>query len=252
MQADIEGKQLPTAPAQTDRIEPIKGAPAKTALPSLIHKPSSSLIAKSALTKSASSLKQSNASATCLPNASTTMLGTKVMALSDSKILRMASSTTSLKTATTNTSATLKGKSKANAFEEDMVVPSQTVKAQMEARVRAQMQASRSEPVMEATEHIELPDINSEYSDSDDEDRKRTDYLAWTTSPEVRNQLRAQASLNPDDIFGAVPVLNMETLFKVKDKSKFRMRTSSANWIGTDGLTVEEEIAYAKRMGYTR
>lgn len=38
-------------------------------------------------------------------------------------------------------------------------------------------------------------------------------------------------------------------LFKSKS-GRFRMRTSSANWAGTDGLTAYEEAEYARRMGY--
>ncbi|KAF8514987.1 hypothetical protein JB92DRAFT_2916641 [Gautieria morchelliformis] len=32
--------------------------------------------------------------------------------------------------------------------------------------------------------------------------------------------------------------------------SRFRARTSSANWAGTDELTTDEQQEYAKRMGY--
>lgn len=61
--------------------------------------------------------------------------------------------------------------------------------------------------------------------------------------------LQSQSRLNPDDIFGPVKPLRMEEIFK-KNTSRFRARTSSANWAGTDELTKEEEKAYAKRMGY--
>lgn len=57
-------------------------------------------------------------------------------------------------------------------------------------------------------------------------------------------------SVNPDMIFGAVPQLRMEEIFPDRRKSKFRTRTSSANWAGTDGVTVEEEVEYARRMGF--
>lgn len=57
-------------------------------------------------------------------------------------------------------------------------------------------------------------------------------------------------NVNPDTIFGAVPKLEMEEIFPGRRKSKFRVRTSSANWTGTDGVTIEEEIAYARRMGW--
>ena len=58
-------------------------------------------------------------------------------------------------------------------------------------------------------------------------------------------------TVNPDTIFGAVPKLEMEEIFPGRRVKKFRVRTSSANWGGADGVTVEEEIEYARRMGFT-
>jgi hypothetical protein len=62
--------------------------------------------------------------------------------------------------------------------------------------------------------------------------------------------LEDMRTVNPDMIFGAMPQLRMDEIFPGRRKSKFRARTSSANWAGTDGVTVEEEIAYARRMGF--
>lgn len=62
--------------------------------------------------------------------------------------------------------------------------------------------------------------------------------------------LESQQWINPDEIFGAIRPLRMEELFRDK-KSRFRARTSSANWSGADRLTTEEEVAYERRMGYT-
>ena len=88
------------------------------------------------------------------------------------------------------------------------------------------------------------------YSNSDDEDRPRTfDPPDWAQSPDLRIALRSQSRMNPDDIFGPVRPLHMEEIFTTR-QSRFRARTSSANWAGTDGLTPAEEVAYAKRMGY--
>lgn len=103
-----------------------------------------------------------------------------------------------------------------------------------------------------ASELIDLPEPNSEYSDSEDEDRKKFDAPRWATSPEVRAQLEAQQTMNPDDIFGAaVRPLRMEEIFRTRH-SRFRARTSSANWAGNDGVTEEENEEYARRMGYIR
>jgi hypothetical protein len=134
-------------------------------------------------------------------------------------------------------------------FDDDLSQPSHLVQTQMSARVETQIQAGKG-PDRIQSESIDLPDINSEYSDSEDEDRKRTyDPPTWAQSPELLEALRHQSKINPDDIFGTVRPLKMEEIFKSRT-SRFRARTSSANWTGTDGLTLEEEREYAKRMGF--
>ena len=47
-----------------------------------------------------------------------------------------------------------------------------------------------------------------------------------------------------------MPSNNIEIFAGFKDPRKFRPRTSSGNWGGTDKLTTSEEIEYKKRMGY--
>lgn len=134
--------------------------------------------------------------------------------------------------------------------DDEVSQPSMLVQSQMAARVKAQMDTvKRVEPAI-PSESIELPEINSEYSDSEDEDRVRTfDPPEWAQSPELRQALEVQSTINPDDIFGAVRPLKMEEIFKTRT-SRFRARTSSANWTGIDGLTVQEEREYARRMGF--
>ncbi|KAI0724513.1 hypothetical protein C8T65DRAFT_691535 [Cerioporus squamosus] len=100
-----------------------------------------------------------------------------------------------------------------------------------------------------ASETIELPDINSEYSDSDDEDRPKRDLPDWAKSPDIAAALQQQSTINPDDIFGRIGPLRMEEIFRTRH-SRFRARTSSANWTGTDELTQHEEKEYARRMGF--
>ncbi|KAK7064239.1 INCENP-ARK-bind domain-containing protein [Favolaschia claudopus] len=132
--------------------------------------------------------------------------------------------------------------------EDDISQPSQFLQNQMAARAKAQMQAAN--PALPPSESIELPDINSEYSDSDDEDRPRTfDPPSWAQDPVLKQALEIQSTINPDDIFGAVRPLKMEEVFRNKT-GRFRARTSSANWTGTDRLTVEEQREYVKRMGF--
>lgn len=138
---------------------------------------------------------------------------------------------------------------KAPITEDDIVHPSQHVQSQMAARVKAQLEAARPEPAI-PSESIELPDVDSEYSDSEDEDRvKKFDPPHWAQSPELRQALVDQSSINPDNIFGPIRPLRMEEIFRSRG-NRFRARTSSANWVGTDQLTLEEERDYARRMGF--
>lgn len=142
-------------------------------------------------------------------------------------------------------------KGKAKLQENEDKLPFAVVQNQMAARAMAQIRAAKQSPEV-PSESIELPDINSEYSDSEDEDRVRTfDPPNWAQSPELRQALQMQSTVDPDDIFGAIRPLRMEEVFRTR-QSRFRARTSSANWSGTDRLTVEEEREYARRMGFTK
>ncbi|KAF8921158.1 inner centromere protein [Mucidula mucida] len=116
----------------------------------------------------------------------------------------------------------------------------------MAARAQAQINAAAN---VVPSESIELPDINSEYSDSDDEDRVKYQAPHWAQSPALRRALEDQADINPDEVFGPIQPLNMEDVFRTR-LSRFRARTSSANWAGADRLTEEEELEYARRMGF--
>lgn len=154
-----------------------------------------------------------------------------------------------VKTSMASKTSSLKGKSKAPVQDEDLSQPSLQLQTQMAARAKAQIQAAKQHPP-EGTENIELPDINSEYSDSDDEDRPRTfDPPEWAQSPELRQQLQTLSTINPDDIFGPIRPFRLEEVFRTR-QSRFRARTSSANWTGADRLTLEEERDYARRMGF--
>lgn len=152
--------------------------------------------------------------------------------------------------ASKTTLASAKGKAANPIVEDDGTQPAQLLQSQMAARAKAQLDAARAQEPTVPSEAIDLPDINSEYSDSDDEDRPRTfNPPSWAQSPELRQALLHQGSINPDDIFGAIRPLRMEEIFRSRT-SRFRARTSSANWTGTDRLTIEEERDYARRMGY--
>lgn len=144
----------------------------------------------------------------------------------------------------------LKGKAKPQEDDVGDKLPSTMVQSQMAARVKAQMQAAKVLTPEVPSESIELPEINSEYSDSEDEDRVRTfDPPDWAQSPELRQALQMQSTVNPDDIFGEIRPLRMEEMFRTR-QSRFRARTSSANWSGSDRLTIEEIRDYERRMGF--
>lgn len=148
------------------------------------------------------------------------------------------------KAITIATPAKAKGKAAAKDFDDEQ--PSRMVRDDMAARARDQL---FPEPLIKS-ESIQLPEIDSEYSDSDDEDRKKNfNPPDWAQSPNLRTTLEAMSTVNPDNIFGAVQPLQMNDLFRNR-QSRFRARTSSANWSGNDGLSKTEEEEYARRMGF--
>jgi hypothetical protein len=91
------------------------------------------------------------------------------------------------------------------------------------------------------------------YSDEEDVERQRAKKRArpeWAQSPELLRALQEMSTYNPDHIFGDIQPLRMEDMFKTR-QSRFRNRTSSANWITAgDQVTEEEAAEYARRMGY--
>ncbi|KAH6855650.1 hypothetical protein B0I37DRAFT_389186 [Chaetomium sp. MPI-CAGE-AT-0009] len=99
---------------------------------------------------------------------------------------------------------------------------------------------ARSSPRMPNGEAIELPDIQTD--DDSDEDDAHGPIADWANSPALHKALIRQEQMDPMKVFGAPAPLNMEEVFsRNKDRfHKFRARTSSANWSGTDRLTEEE------------
>jgi len=101
---------------------------------------------------------------------------------------------------------------------------------------------AKSSPRYQNGESIELPEIHTDSEDDEEDAGKEFVALGWTDSPEIRKQLAIQESMDPSEVFGRPGPLVMEEVFsKSKDKfHKFRQRTSSANWSGTDRLTEDE------------
>jgi hypothetical protein len=102
--------------------------------------------------------------------------------------------------------------------------------------------AQRSSPRFQNGEAIELPEIQTDDEDEEEEEPRAGSVAAWANSPDLRRALLDQEIMDPSQIFGPPAPLNMEEVFnKSKDKfHKFRMRTSSANWSGTDRLTEDD------------
>lgn len=102
--------------------------------------------------------------------------------------------------------------------------------------------AARSSPRYQNGENIDLPEINTDSEDEDSEDGGNDFAVpSWADSPAIRAQLAAQDSIDPAQVFGPIGPLHMEEIFKNKDRwNRFRVRTSSANWSGTDRLTQDE------------
>ena len=102
---------------------------------------------------------------------------------------------------------------------------------------------------------VDLPDVASEYSDSDDETaiRKRKLEPSWTRGRELEEILLQQSTIDPDEIFGCQNVgpVPLDTMLPARkgDRRRMRHRTSSANWNGPDGLAQWEIDRYNERMG---
>jgi Inner centromere protein, ARK binding region len=98
--------------------------------------------------------------------------------------------------------------------------------------------AAKSSPHYPPGDSINLPEIAT---DSEDEDSEN-EFAApdWVNSPALREMLTQQQLMDPEQIFGPIAPLQMEEVFKNKNRhKKFRERTSSAVWT-SDKLTEEE------------
>lgn len=138
-----------------------------------------------------------------------------------------------------------------------------------------QQQRARA-PTPEPEVYQELPDIDSEYSDSDDEaaqEQKQAALPGWAKSPNLVRALQRQQEINPDDIFGPIPKLSIggtwaclsfrrpsrtdgapprraEMFRNANSTARLRLRTSSARWEGTDDLTRADIARYHRAMGF--
>ena len=106
---------------------------------------------------------------------------------------------------------------------------------------KQQPKSAKSSPRFPNGDAIELPEINTDDEDSDEDD-SHIAIAPWADSPALKPALMAQEMMDPMQIFGPPRAINMEEVFsKSKDRfHKFRARTSSANWSGSDRLTEED------------
>lgn len=112
--------------------------------------------------------------------------------------------------------------------------------------------ATRSSPRFQNGDNIELPEIQTDDEDDEEDETRALGQASWADTPELRRELMKQETIDPLQVFGPPAPLKLEEVFKNKDRwNKFRARTSSANWSGTDRLTEDEirkDIAAREKM----
>lgn len=102
---------------------------------------------------------------------------------------------------------------------------------------------AKSSPRYQNGENIDLPEIHTDSEDSEAEGGAGADFAVpdWANSPALAAGIMRQEGMDPAAIFGPPGELKMEEVFKNKERwGRFRARTSSANWSGSDRLTEEE------------
>ncbi|KAB8264225.1 hypothetical protein BDV32DRAFT_118293 [Aspergillus pseudonomiae] len=114
-----------------------------------------------------------------------------------------------------------------------------------------QKAAHKPSPNYPNGENIHLPEIATD-SEDEDSDAEMLPVPKWAQPKELESLLRQQEGLEADSIFGPIAPFSLEETFKADKRiKKFRERTSSANWAGTDALTQEEirrDLAERQRL----
>jgi hypothetical protein len=103
--------------------------------------------------------------------------------------------------------------------------------------------SARSSPRYQNGDSIDLPEIptDSEDEDSDDEAANNFPVPNWANSPALNQGLILQEGMDPVSVFGLPGEIKLEEVFRnVERHPRFRARTSSANWSGSDRLTEDE------------
>ncbi|KAF9122462.1 hypothetical protein BGW39_009728 [Mortierella sp. 14UC] len=121
-----------------------------------------------------------------------------------------------------------------------------------------------SNPAQPERRHVKtiLPEISSDGEDHDPNNpedpsasrakRKKTGVPEWASWEELHRMMENQKNLNPEEIFGPIPMLDVAEIFPGREKkSSYRPRTSSAHWGASDALTPQEVIKYNEDMGWS-
>ncbi|KAF9319520.1 hypothetical protein BG003_008911, partial [Podila horticola] len=97
-----------------------------------------------------------------------------------------------------------------------------------------------------------LPEIRSEGEDEPEDSEsksRRSSGPKWASWEDLEKAISEQSHLNPEDIFGPLPVLDMAEIFPGKETTT-RSRNSSAHWGAADRLTQQEVTKYNEDMGW--
>lgn len=115
----------------------------------------------------------------------------------------------------------------------------------------SQKAPARPSPKYPNGENIALPEIATD-SEDEDSDAEMLPVPKWAQPKELESLLRQQEGMEVDSIFGPIAPFSLEETFKSDKKiKKFRERTSSANWSGSDALTQDEikrDLSERQRM----
>lgn len=117
------------------------------------------------------------------------------------------------------------------------------------ARPAQAPKSAKSSPAYPKGDNIELPDIQTDSEEEEDSEDEATGGFrapSWVASPALRELLTQQQLVDPETVFGPIPDLKMEEVFKGGKNpdrvKKFRDRGSSARWVETgDAVTSAEK-----------
>lgn len=109
--------------------------------------------------------------------------------------------------------------------------------------------SAKSSPLYPNGDAIQLPEIQTDSEDEDSEDEATGGGFrapSWVESPALKDLLTQQQLLDPEKVFGPIPELRMEEVFKggknPERLKRFRERGSSARWVESgDAVTSAEK-----------